>query len=192
MLKQAAAMLGTVCLLTTVCVAQVSPQEIASPEKRALIKELLLVTNAQRNTNDIFNIMLIQMEASLPTTLKTMISNSLGLQGEELQQKIAESSARVIRRYKELLPQRINFAQEVEEISYAIYSKYYTEQELKDLITFYKTPTGRKVIAVMPQVMQESMQRSMERLMPQQMQLIQEIVQQELRNSPTSPTPPLR
>lgn len=38
-----------------------------------------------------------------------------------------------------------------------IYSKYYEESELDELIRFYKTPVGKKVIAVMPQIMQESM-----------------------------------
>ncbi|HSV29351.1 MAG TPA: DUF2059 domain-containing protein, partial [Candidatus Omnitrophota bacterium] len=35
--------------------------------------------------------------------------------------------------------------------------KYYTETEIDDLVTFYKSPTGQKSIAIMPQVMQDIM-----------------------------------
>jgi hypothetical protein len=38
-----------------------------------------------------------------------------------------------------------------------IYDKYYTESEITQLIAFYQTPLGKKVISTMPQIMQESM-----------------------------------
>ena len=38
-----------------------------------------------------------------------------------------------------------------------LYHKYYTEQEIEALITFYQSPIGKKTIAVMPMLMQESM-----------------------------------
>ena len=36
-----------------------------------------------------------------------------------------------------------------------IYDKHFTHQEIKDLIAFYGSPTGKKAIAVLPQVMEE-------------------------------------
>jgi hypothetical protein len=38
-----------------------------------------------------------------------------------------------------------------------IYDKYFTEEEIRQLITFYKTPTGQKIISTMPSVMKEAM-----------------------------------
>lgn len=35
----------------------------------------------------------------------------------------------------------------------ALYAEYFTEQELRDLIGFYETPTGQKAVAVMPELM---------------------------------------
>lgn len=40
-----------------------------------------------------------------------------------------------------------------------IYDKYYSESDLDALIKFYKSPTGKKMVAVMPEVMNESMER---------------------------------
>ncbi|MDA4746736.1 DUF2059 domain-containing protein, partial [Enterobacter hormaechei] len=45
-----------------------------------------------------------------------------------------------------------------EELLIPIYSKYYTEKELDDIIAFYKTSTGQKVIKTMPDMTKESMQ----------------------------------
>ena len=38
-----------------------------------------------------------------------------------------------------------------------VYDKYFTEEELKELIAFYKGTTGRKLIKVMPSIMEDSM-----------------------------------
>jgi hypothetical protein len=38
-----------------------------------------------------------------------------------------------------------------------IYSKYYTEDDIDQLITFYKSPIGKKVTESLPQITQESM-----------------------------------
>lgn len=38
-----------------------------------------------------------------------------------------------------------------------IYEKYFTHEELKQLIAFYESPIGKKIIKVQPQIMMESM-----------------------------------
>lgn len=45
----------------------------------------------------------------------------------------------------------------VNEMSYTIYHKYFTTAELKEMVAFYKTPTGSKMAALLPQVTQEAM-----------------------------------
>ncbi|MBI5415336.1 MAG: DUF2059 domain-containing protein, partial [Candidatus Omnitrophica bacterium] len=39
-----------------------------------------------------------------------------------------------------------------------IYDKYYTPDELKEIVAFYKSPAGQKVIEATPKIMQEAMQ----------------------------------
>ncbi len=38
-----------------------------------------------------------------------------------------------------------------------VYEKYYTEDDIDQMIAFYKTPVGKKMIEVLPKVSQESM-----------------------------------
>lgn len=46
---------------------------------------------------------------------------------------------------------------EVLDKSARIYASHFTEQELKDLLTFYQSPLGRKMIAEEPKALDESM-----------------------------------
>jgi hypothetical protein len=39
----------------------------------------------------------------------------------------------------------------------AVYAQAFTEQELKDLLTFYKSPLGQKLLTAEPQAIQQSM-----------------------------------
>ena len=39
-----------------------------------------------------------------------------------------------------------------------IYAKYYSHKDIKNLIAFYKTDTGKKTIEIMPNLLQESME----------------------------------
>ncbi len=47
--------------------------------------------------------------------------------------------------------------QKMKEPFIEIYMKHYTEKELNDLLAFYKSDSGRKMIEKMPLIMQESM-----------------------------------
>jgi uncharacterized protein len=47
---------------------------------------------------------------------------------------------------------------EMTDVLATVYSKNFTGQELRDMTAFYRTPTGQKLLQLMPTVAQESMQ----------------------------------
>ena len=47
-------------------------------------------------------------------------------------------------------------AEDIENMIIPIYDKHYTESDIDQLIAFYNSSIGKKMIATMPQVMQES------------------------------------
>jgi hypothetical protein len=61
---------------------------------------------------------------------------------------------------------KVDFTGLMKESFIHIYAKYFTEQELTDLIAFYTTPTGRKTITIMDDLMREGMQVGVEKLAP--------------------------
>lgn len=48
-----------------------------------------------------------------------------------------------------------------------LYDKFFTENEIKDLIIFYKTPTGKKMIEKSPEMQIEIMNMLMQKYMPE-------------------------
>lgn len=162
------------------CTAAHAQDEI-KPEKRALIKELYLTTKADKMAATFTNLILTQMERDLPKMLAELpeMSDLKSKQSAEAQKAILESTGRVYSRFKDLIPERINFAEVMERILYPIYDRFFTEEELKDLIAFYKSPTGQKSIDVMPQLMQDALQRSSEALNAKVLLLINEVLAEE-------------
>lgn len=53
-------------------------------------------------------------------------------------------------------------AEDLLDMMIPIYDKYYTHDDIRDLIKFYESPVGRKMIETMPLVLQESMQAGQE------------------------------
>lgn len=47
-------------------------------------------------------------------------------------------------------------AEDIEEAMIPIYAKHFTEADLKQLVAFYDSPFGKKLMTVMPQIIQEA------------------------------------
>lgn len=182
MFRNIAKILVILSLLMSVFLIKANAQEMIAPQKRALIKELLEVTEAKKMSESITNMMLLQMESNYPEMMSQMLSETGVLQSKkekERMNKLNESRLRFSRRFRELYSERVNLAGVIEEIYYPLYDRYFTEGELRDLIVFYKSTTGKKSIRVTPQLMQEVMQKSAELLNPKIVQLVNEILQEE-------------
>lgn len=59
-----------------------------------------------------------------------------------------------------------------------LYAAYFTEQEIIDMIEFYRTPTGQRTIELMPMIMEESMlftQEAVAKMIPKMQALSKEM-----------------
>ncbi len=66
----------------------------------------------------------------------------------------------------------------------SIYAETFTEEELKGLVTFYKSPVGRKFIEKQPELMKRTMEISQEKMMeliPKMQELAKEMEEQEAK-----------
>ncbi|UJB70039.1 DUF2059 domain-containing protein [Acaryochloris sp. 'Moss Beach'] len=168
------------------------PEETEPPpsaKKLALIQRLLRITEQKKNAEQRLEAMLANMEETLPKVLANVIRDRTQLQGDKLLNRVTATTQRMVQRYRELLPSRINIGEITEEISTNLYAKYYTEKELKDLIKFYQTPTGRKAIATLPQLTKEALAQSNDILLPEITQLLQEIMQEEFGSESSKSNP---
>lgn len=184
MLRKVSTLLcGTLFFLCLIAEKSFAQQDLA-PEKKALIKELLIVTDAEKNTSKVVDSMLTAMEEQYPLIIK-QIEQSLGTgltpaQRDKIRAEVPDFTT-FSQTFRQRIQQRINFGEFVEQISYPLYNKHFTETELKDLITFYKSSTGKKTLSVMPELLRDSVQKSGEILIPKLNILIQEIIEEEIK-----------
>lgn len=140
-----------------------------SPQKQALIAELLRLMNTKKQTEDVINAMMDEFERQIPEIVMGGISDSLAKltkqEQEELRVKITQSALETSRRFRDAFSKKLDFAK-LEEITAAVYTKYFSEAEISDLIAFYKSNGGQRMLEIMPQMLAESMARSQELMMP--------------------------
>ncbi len=162
------------------------PAKLSSPvisqEKRDLIKELLEITESSKNAQQIMDAM---VRAELPKLVSTILKNVPALDSDrpETQKKFSDIVSRMATKYRDRVIKKIDLNQLIEQVSYPIYDKYFTESELRDIIGFYKSSTGKKAIAILPQIVGDSMSRTNEILLPKMTSIMTEIIAEELLNA---------
>lgn len=140
------ALLFTLPMVLFAEVATAPAQNTVTTAKQATINELLNVINFDKVINESIDASMKGLEQMLPGLAKhqTELRNFYN---------------------KTINPQQLR-----NDVT-TIYAEIFTEQELKDLITFYKTPTGQKALQKLPEIMQRSMQLAQQRLMENQAEL---------------------
>jgi hypothetical protein len=158
-----------------------APAGVLSPEKRALIKEILDQTNTKQTTEAMFNAQFVEMEKQMPDIQWQAISSIdefkrlTPAQQEEVHLRVKESSTRMIERIRQLFLQRIDMKKVIEDISYDVYDKHFNENELRGLAAFYSSDLGKKVIAEMPTLFAESMTQASNAIFPKVKAMVDEI-----------------
>ena len=185
-IKTAVSIFSLMFFLATCCL-QAFAQNTVSPQKRALIKELLEVTEAAKLAESTSQAMMIQMEQEFPKIMEQLIAQQASenkltpRQRKALEDGYNQFSDRMLKGFREKVFSTINYAELLEQISMELYDKYFTEDELKDMLAFYRTPTGKKTIQVMPKLVTDSMQKSSEIVLPKIMNALNEVIQEEAK-----------
>ncbi len=112
---------------------------------------------------ELFNLM--QQNEMLDKTFSNIIEplkNQIGKSGkdEATIQKSKAAIEKVMSVSKEIVKDILNNEM------VAIYQKYFTEKDIKNMIAFYKTPTGKKFIQMTPDIQKEMMQIMFEKYIP--------------------------
>jgi hypothetical protein len=184
MMKKAriVAQIGVV-LVTALSFSAAMAQEPART-KSELIKELMVVMEIGANSTNVLDAMTESLSEEYPRIIEGIVEADSTLTPEtreRIRNEKGESYARFMKAFRERIKQRIDFAKFTEEITQALYDKYFTESEIKDLIVFYKTATGKKSLKIMPQLLQDSIRAASDKLTPIVTELIKELVEEEAK-----------
>jgi uncharacterized protein len=160
------AVLAFTFVLSTSCLAQ-APADDSNQQKQMDIKKLMELTGTAR-------IGVQLMEAIIQNMTQV------------LKQQHSEGSDKVLAVIKnELLSifqDKLGAPGGLTDQMIPLYSKYFTSAEIKELLTFYQSDTGKKIIEVLPKVTAEAMiigQKWGQGLGPEIMQRIQDALKKE-------------
>jgi hypothetical protein len=158
-------------------------QQSISESKRKLIRELIEITGGEKLFRQVSQITTAQLQQEFTGILESIVPETSGISLEKKQEminQINQDMSRILTQYNQRLMEKLDFNQIMEKVYYPLYDKFFTEEDLQTMIDFYQTPTGKKTITVMPQLLQESIQRFSQIIQPQATQIFKEIFQQEI------------
>jgi hypothetical protein len=137
------------------------PFSALAAEKDDLIHELIEEMNMVDLAKQSTQIMMTQMGAVMADQMRGLAAEHEDAQNnEELMQIFTDSYHRMMDRLQEEYMKEVQFEDLIDEIYVPIYDKYFTEDEIRDLLDFYKSPTGKKMLEKSPDLMRESMQKA--------------------------------
>jgi len=145
-------------------------------ERRQLAEELLTLMNVQASVEQSLG-MAKQM---IPQQIRQMAQRA----GETAEQT-REHMGKVL----DLVAEELKW-EKMKEDYIALYAETFTEQEMRDLIAFFKTPSGQAFVTKQPEVLRRSMamsQKMLMRLMPKIQALEGELRKNLPPPSPASP-----
>jgi hypothetical protein len=144
MMKNGTRLLAASLLMIVTGMATVPAQAAdISEEKRAVIDELLELSNARN-----------QMDA-VTTQMIDSLSKIISAQNPGMDTEIVDI---LTRHLKAVFPK---YREDMIQSYYLIYDRHLTLEDLQAVVAFYKTPVGAKLVAVMPAITRESLQLGM-------------------------------
>ncbi len=135
-------MIKIILTLTAFAFSQVLFAEELTNEKKLVIDEMLKITGALEVGEMMGTAVSNQMIAAMSQQQKNLDSKVIAIVQDEIGKIM----------HDEFIANGF-----LNKVSYTIYHKYFTIAELKEMVAFYKTPTGRKMASLLPKVTQEGM-----------------------------------
>jgi hypothetical protein len=120
---------ATLCCFLVMSASAIFSQTSENPAKRADIIRLLRMTGASNGAEQAVDLMLPSLKQAMPQVPVQV--------WQELRSEVRE--------------------EDMIELTYQIWDKHFSHQEIRDLIRFYQTPVGQKIIRETPALQQESL-----------------------------------
>lgn len=146
--------------------------------KRELIRELILLSGGDTAANQIADLTLAQLAPAYETVVEEVLVSEVDLsdqQKQALRGHLADFGS-FSQTFRERFPERVDMDQVLESIYVPLYDESFSTQELQEIVIFYRTPTGRKVVEVLPRLLQQGMQQTLPAVQPKVMALVGEIL----------------
>jgi hypothetical protein len=149
-----------------------------SESKRLLIRELLQLSGGGQAAEEVAQLFLVQIGHVYGSMVEEVLASESDLSAEEkqaLREHLADFDRFAVA-FSARFSERIDLDAVLETVYVPLYDRYFTESELGEIVAFYRTPAGRKMIAVLPGLMQDGLQATVPLVQPKVMALVGEIL----------------
>lgn len=146
--------------------------------KRALARELIALSGTEATTRQVIEVSLAQLEPIYTSVLEEVLSSEKDLSEQDkrtLRSHLADYEG-FSKEFRARFAERIDVSALIERVYVPLYDANFSTQELEQMVAFYRTPTGRKLVKVLPRVHQEGIQHLMPLIQPEVMTLVGEIL----------------
>jgi len=171
--------------------ASVPPPKTISEAKRSLIRQLLDITGGRHMYELMQRLLVTQMQQQVQPMITQLINNSSNLSAAEREAEVARLSANVnalTTQFSEALQTEVTYDEMLEHVYYPVYDQYYTESDLRELMAFYQTPIGQKVITVSPQLVQTSLELTNQIFTPRVAEILGRLMHQQMEQMHKPPS----
>ena len=152
-----------------------------SKSKAALIQELIDISGVSGMAEQMLRhhgyVELSRIQTQYGPMMELAVSEETDLSDEDRQRlmnRLADWD-RFAERFYTLFVERVDFTKIIETVYHPLYDKYFSADELEEIVVFYRTPVGRKLMQSMPALMQEAGKGVDDAVQPHAVALIQEI-----------------
>jgi len=136
-------------------------EDQSETKKQTLIKQVLEASRATRNAQLGYDTAIAQVVKGMNAGLEVRIDQDSKLSAEEKQQAKSTLKAQLDKRmdrFKQLAAERLSVSQMVISVYLKLYDKYFSDEQLKVMLDFYKSPTGQHFLDCYPQLSGEATQ----------------------------------
>lgn len=170
--------LRVVALLAVALLAAAASRAESDESKRELIVELIGLSAAAQSTEELANVFLAQVESRYPLLVEEVMGSETELSAEQrdaLRKELSDFDA-FAAAFLELFPERVRLQEVMETVYVPLYEEAFTEEELRAIVAFYRSPAGRKTLTVMPAIVQQGFESSVPLVEPRVIALVGEVL----------------
>lgn len=149
-----------------------------SADKRALVDELLELYGSAEVSAPISQMILAQLEPVFGSLVDEVLDSEPGLspaERERLRNELGDFPA-FATEFNARFPERVDLEVILRQVYLPLYDAAFEEEELRDIVAFYRSPAGQKMLRVMPAIGEQGMRDTLPRVEPRVMALVGEIL----------------
>lgn len=153
----------------------------ATETKRELIVEVIEATGGEELAVRISHVVLASLQPNYAATIEKFVASDETLTSEQRERVRAQLSrfGAFATEFSSRFAAAIDFDQVVENVYVPLYSESFGEDELREMLAFYRSPTGQKAIAVTPALMQQGLENTVSLVQDEIIDLVDAIFEEE-------------